>query len=515
MGKSEQRADYRSTSRSLGKHKSGKSVLVVDEDEEPSSHDSAPDKSSRRAKKKAEKKAKRKHALASSNLGVDSNKTPDEILDELLACSSHDGRAKDHAALGDRLDSDDGSHLPTSVVGSEGGDTNLPYPSSCPRAFGASSAIPQSQAPATSSGTCDASAPITKGDLLDLQHMLLGSFSTQFGQTIQAINTRMDVMDQDKLAMEGRMDQMQAQLLQLHDSLAQESKQVLRSSRSPAPPGIQSASCLGPQQPQHQHYQPQQLHQARSGAEPDRSTSPCARNHAPASDPHVPHFGDPPSIFASQRGRSPPRATHLDKTDLHGQPMLQGTHRTGDSSVSGNIVRIASVPPYLRHYEGADDGSLLRRMLNIGPFSQNLLLDEMRAHLVDHKLVPLDSEVHSRAKYSRHALVVCHTEDDARLVREQFRIAKPRHCNKVLYANQVLTKAQAKRGWQLREARRGLLPGLPGHQQRQVELCYKSGLVYINREVAAYFRGDQVYLGPGFPASLSRADFEARFSQRG
>eukprot|EP00971_Amphidinium_carterae_P134574 2667137-Amphidinium_carterae.1 len=231
-----------------------------------------------------------------------------------------------------------------------------------------------------------------------------------------------------------------------------------------------------------------------------RSTSPCARHLTAA--PPVPQFGDGASIFTAQRGRSPPRAPSMAKLGQDDLPAHLTSHRD-DPSVHSNIVRIASVPPYLRHYDGADDGTLLRRMVNIGPFAQNLLLEEMRTHLLDKKMVPLDAEVHSRARYTRHALVACRTEEDARLVKEQFRLAKPRHLGMVLYANQILTKSQAKKGWQLREARRGLLAGLPQHLQQQVELCYKSGLVYVNREVATYFRGDDVYLGPGFPVTRS------------
>eukprot|EP00971_Amphidinium_carterae_P046221 909728-Amphidinium_carterae.5 len=51
---------------------------------------------------------------------------------------------------------------------------------------------------------------ITKGDLLAMQDRLLQSFSVQFGQNVQAINTRLDL---GKAALEGRLDSVQWQLL--------------------------------------------------------------------------------------------------------------------------------------------------------------------------------------------------------------------------------------------------------------------------------------------------------------
>eukprot|EP00971_Amphidinium_carterae_P150147 2976315-Amphidinium_carterae.1 len=360
MGKADQ---HRSVSKGLPKphSKSGKSTLVLDDDE----------------LLRWIRAGTAVHAMQRSELKRrpderKSSKSPDEILDELLACTDVP------VALEDIPKRDGDSHPPTSVV-SDADDIDgshstrarevLPRPRSCPRVLGEGQHSTRSL---DSLPTHDAGSSVTKGDLMEMQRMLLGSFS-QFGQTIQAINTRMDVIDLDKVAMAERLDQMQAQLTLVQEKLS-----------------TSQHSACGHDVPLRVH--PPGVVQPMPGKLPvdvARSTSPCVRQHVDA--PPVPQFGDGASIFTAQRGRSPPRVSSMPKLgqdDLHARPPLLRE----DTSVHSNIVRIASVPPYLRHYDGADDGTLLRRMVNIGPFAQNLLLDELRTHLLDQKLVPLDAE---------------------------------------------------------------------------------------------------------------------------
>eukprot|EP00971_Amphidinium_carterae_P317211 6306234-Amphidinium_carterae.1 len=202
---------HRSVSKGLPKphSKSGKSMLVLDDDD-LSSVDSTSDRRSSNAKKRAEKKAKRKKGR-----GVDpgqSGKSPDEILDELLACTELP------VALEDKPKGDADSHPPTSVV-SDAEDMGgshlspnrevLPRPRSCPRVLGE---VQMPNCSVESGPSHDAGSSVTKGDLMEMQRMLLGSFS-QFGQTMQALSTKMDVIDLDKVAMAERMDQIQAQLM--------------------------------------------------------------------------------------------------------------------------------------------------------------------------------------------------------------------------------------------------------------------------------------------------------------
>eukprot|EP00971_Amphidinium_carterae_P187280 3717167-Amphidinium_carterae.1 len=387
MGKSEQR-ERRTSSKSGARmrDKSGRSVLVVED--EASSGDSTADKGSSRAKKRAEKKARRKLAK---------NRNPDAVLDELLACSTLAAAAPTvEGALQDHYQE---SHAPTSVVsdceppGLGEAARSLPRPSSSPRPLGATHAASASSGPPVQVD----SGNITRQDLLAFQETLMLSLSAQFGQNIQALNTRLDVIDQDKVALEGRLDGVQLQLSQVQETLAQ-----LAPREGHTPPPVQP---LG---------QPTIA----------RSASPFDRVHA--REAHVPHFGETGSIFAAQRGRSLARegaaTPNLPPRDVDG-PRPRGDDHSASSQ---NIVRIASVPPYLRHYEGAEDGSLLRRLVNVGPFAQSLPLEEMRVHLLQHSLVPLDAELHTRAKYSRHVIVVCQNEEDAKLVREQFRLTKPK-----------------------------------------------------------------------------------------
>eukprot|EP00971_Amphidinium_carterae_P073823 1459696-Amphidinium_carterae.1 len=136
----------------------------------------------------------------------------------------------------------------------------------------------------------------------------------------------MDVIDQDKLAMEERLDKFQAQLLQVQDTLSKVADRdrivpVGPSSFTPMPSG--SSPTKG-----------------RAAVEPARSASPGFRDQACPS--HLPQFGDSSSIFASRRGRSATRDENTtDGGRPHGGPPL-GSPRDGLSPSHNNIVRVAS-----------------------------------------------------------------------------------------------------------------------------------------------------------------------------
>eukprot|EP00971_Amphidinium_carterae_P185193 3677674-Amphidinium_carterae.1 len=78
-------------------------------------------------------------------------------------------------------------------------EVSVPRPRSILRVFGES----HPSSACNSARVQGNSDSLTKNDLLAFQEALMLSFSAQYGQNIQAIDTRLDVIDLDKVALEG------------------------------------------------------------------------------------------------------------------------------------------------------------------------------------------------------------------------------------------------------------------------------------------------------------------------
>eukprot|EP00971_Amphidinium_carterae_P150148 2976316-Amphidinium_carterae.1 len=119
----------------------------------------------------------------------------------------------------------------------------------------------------------DAGSSVTKGDLMEMHCMLLGSFS-QLGSNAGSTELQLTLV-QEKLSTAQHSACRPDVPLRVH------------------PPGVVQP-MLG-----------------KLAVDVARSTSPCARQHVDA--PPVPQLGDGASIFTAQRGRSPPRVSSMAK----------------------------------------------------------------------------------------------------------------------------------------------------------------------------------------------------------